>query len=125
MSPVEVRVSSGLQQGLWVQQTLVWQKPSWRRSPLTHHRTTRTYTGLDKQTLGGHKQNLVRTRTQEKGAATPQETDPDMPMSVQESPAKAWDLFKEVAIFFVTSTIVCFPDGSEVKASAWNVGDQV
>ena len=36
-SPVEVRVSSGLPQGrgLWVQQTWVWHRPSWRRSPLT------------------------------------------------------------------------------------------
>ena len=50
----------------------------------------RTYTGLGKQTLGGHKQNLVHTRTQEKGAVTPQETDPDLPMSVQESPAEVW-----------------------------------
>ena len=33
--PVEVQVSSGLLQGLWVQQTWVWHKPSWRRSPLT------------------------------------------------------------------------------------------
>ena len=40
--------------------------------------------------LGGQKQNLVCTRTQEKGAVTPQETDPDLPMSVQESPAEAW-----------------------------------
>ena len=39
-------------------------------------------------TLGGHKQNLVCTRTQEKGAVTPQETDADLPMSVQESPVK-------------------------------------
>ena len=29
------------------------------------------------------------TRTQEKGAVTPQETDPDLPVSVQESP-EAW-----------------------------------
>ena len=37
VSPVEVRVSSGLPQGqgLWVQQTWVWHKPFWRRSPLT------------------------------------------------------------------------------------------
>ena len=35
VSPVEVRVSSGLLLGLWVQQTWVWHKPSWRRSPLT------------------------------------------------------------------------------------------
>ena len=46
--------------------------------------------GLGKQTLGGHKQNLVHTRTQEKGEVTPQETDPDMPVSVQESLAEAW-----------------------------------
>ena len=30
------------------------------------------------------------TRTQEKGAVTPQETDPDLPRSVQESPAEVW-----------------------------------
>ena len=51
---------------------------------------TRTYTGLGKQTLGGHKQNFVCTRTQEKGAATPQETDPDLPGSAQESLVEAW-----------------------------------
>ena len=33
---MDVQVSSGLPQGqgLWVQQTWVWHKPSWRRSPL-------------------------------------------------------------------------------------------
>ena len=36
------------------------------------------------------KKNLACTRTQEKGAVTPQETDPDLPLSVQESPAEAW-----------------------------------
>ena len=35
-------------------------------------RAIRTYTGLGKQTLGEHKQNLVGTRTQEKGEVTPQ-----------------------------------------------------
>ena len=40
----------------------------------------RTSTGLGRQTLGGHKQNLVCTRTQEKGAVTPQEADPDLPV---------------------------------------------
>ena len=71
---------------------------------------------------------FVCTRSQEKGAVTPQETDPDLPGSVQESPAEAWvssarrrpaaglgalsvavlswDLLKEVAITFITSTIV-------------------
>ena len=45
---------------------------------------------MGKQTLGGYKQNLVCTKTQEKGAVTPQETDPDLPGSVQESPVEAW-----------------------------------
>ena len=50
----------------------------------------RTSTGLEKQTLGGHKQNLMCTRIQEKGAVTPQQTEPDLPVSVQESLAEAW-----------------------------------
>ena len=50
----------------------------------------RTYTGLGKQTLGGHKQNLAHTKTQEKGAVIPQETDPDLPVSIQESLAEVW-----------------------------------
>ena len=70
----------------------------------------------------GHTQNLVCARTQEKGAGIPQETDPDLPGSAQESPAEdwwpaarfgtlslavhAWDLLKEVTIIFITSTIV-------------------
>ena len=45
----------------------------------------RTYTGLGEQTLGEHKHNFVCTRIQEKGAVTPQETEPDLPVSVQES----------------------------------------
>ena len=50
----------------------------------------RHYTGLGKQTLGGHKHKLVYTRTREKGAVTPQETDQDLAESVQESLAEAW-----------------------------------
>jgi len=38
--------------------------------------------------LLGHKQNFVCTRIQKKGAVTPQETDPDLPVSVQESAAE-------------------------------------
>ena len=34
--------------------------------------------------------NLVYTRTQEKGAVTSQETDPDLPVSGQESLVEAW-----------------------------------
>ena len=32
----------------------------------------------------------VCTRTQEKGAVTPKENDPDFPVNVQESPVEAW-----------------------------------
>ena len=39
---------------------------------------------------GGNKQNIACTRTQEKGAVTPQETDPDLPISVQEFPVEVW-----------------------------------
>ena len=82
----------------------------------------RTYKGQGKQTLGGHKQNLVHTRTQEKGAVTPEETDPDLPVSVQNSLAEAWvdsglwqgqghwiqlDLLKEV-LYFHYPTIAWF-----------------
>ena len=49
----------------------------------------RIYTGQGKQTIMGHKQNLVHTRSQKKGALTTQETDPDLSVSVQESPAEA------------------------------------
>ena len=40
--------------------------------------------------LEGHKQSLLHTRTQKKGAMTPQEIDPDLPVSVQESLAEVW-----------------------------------
>ena len=40
-------------------------------------------------TLGGHKQNIAWTRTQGKGAVTPQETEPDLG-SVGWSPAEMW-----------------------------------
>ena len=46
--------------------------------------------GLRQQTLGGQKENLVHSRTQEKGAVTPQETEPDLPGHVLESPVEAW-----------------------------------
>ena len=45
---------------------------------------------LGKQTLGGYKQNLVCSRTQEKGAVIPQKTDPNLTVSVQESPREVW-----------------------------------
>ena len=68
----------------------------------------------------------MSTKTQKKGAVTPQETVTNFPVSVQESPAEvwfggglvvsllvtlsaavqAWDLLKESNIIFITSTIV-------------------
>ena len=73
VSPAEVWVRSGLpqEQGLWGQQTWVWHKPSWRRSPLTHHRAARTHTELGKQTLGRYKEKFGCTRNQGKRAVTP------------------------------------------------------
>ena len=50
----------------------------------------RISTGLGTQNLGGHKQKLVCTRIQEKEAVSPQETEPDLPVSVQESLAEVW-----------------------------------
>ena len=69
-------------------------RPGYGISPLggslyqPHYRAARTYRGLGKQTIGGYKQNLVHTRTQEKGEVTPQETDPELPVSIQESPVE-------------------------------------
>ena len=34
--------------------------------------------------FGGHKQNLVHSRSLEKGVVSPQETKPNLPVSVQE-----------------------------------------
>ena len=50
----------------------------------------RISTELRKQTLGGHKEKLVCTRTQKKGTVIPKETEPDLPMTVQESSVEAW-----------------------------------
>ena len=70
VSPEKVQVRSGLMQGqgLWVQQTWVWHKPSWTRSPLTHHRATRTYSGLGNRLLEGTNRILCsRIRRKEQG----------------------------------------------------------
>ena len=92
MSPEEVWVSSGLLQGqgLWVQLTWVWHKPSWRRLPLTPPQSCQNLHRTGETDSGEQRQDLVCISTLEKGAVTPQETDPDLPMSVQESPVEAW-----------------------------------
>ena len=64
-------------QGIWL----------WRSAGFDY----KTFTGLKKQSLlKGTNKTLSAPRTQEKGAVTPQETEPDLPASVQESPAEAW-----------------------------------
>ena len=91
---------------------------------LPRHRATRTYTGLGKQTLGGHKQKLVCTRTQEKGALTHKRLNQTCPWvsrslwqkcgsavaavgsGALSAAVRARDLSKEVTTTFVTSTIV-------------------
>ena len=43
----------------------------------------RTFTELgETETLGGHKENLLRARAQGKGAVTPQVTEPHLPVNV-------------------------------------------
>ena len=50
----------------------------------------RTFRALGKHILGGQKQNLVCIKSQEKGAVSSPETEPNLPMSVQESLAEVW-----------------------------------
>ena len=67
----------------------------------------RTYTGLGKQTFGGHKQNLVGTRIQEKGAVTPQETDPDLAVNVQQSLVEVWLALASCRVGDIECSSVC------------------
>ena len=127
MSPVGVWVSSGLpqRQGLWVQQTWLWHKPSWRRSPLTppqsHQNLNRT---AETDSWRAQTKPCVHQDPGERSS------DPtrDSPRLAYECPGvsgegvgrqwpvagsgalsaavTAWDLLKEVAIIFMTSTIV-------------------
>ena len=81
VNPEEVCVSSGLPQGqgLWVQQTWVWHKPSWRRLPLTPPQSHQNFHRNGETDSWRAKTKSVHSRTQEKGAVAPQETDPDLP----------------------------------------------
>ena len=46
--------------------------------------------GETDSTVGRHKQNLACTKTQGKGAVTPQETEPNLPASVGGFPMEVW-----------------------------------
>ena len=91
MSPAEVQVSSGLPQGqgLWMQQTSVWHKPSWSRLLVTSPKSCQNLHRTGETDSWRVQKNLVCTRTQEKGILTPKETDPDLLVGVQESPVEA------------------------------------
>ena len=80
MSPAEVQVSSGLPQGqgLWMQQTSVWHKPSWSRLLVTSPQSCQNLHRIGETDSWRVQKNLVCTRTQEKGILTPKETDPDL-----------------------------------------------
>ena len=60
----------------------IWQ---WRPEGFDY----RTSTGLGKQNVGGHKK-ICAHQDPGKGAVAPQETDPDLPVSVQESLVEVW-----------------------------------
>ena len=45
---------------------------------------------LNRNSLGGHKQNLAHSETQRKGAVTSQETEPKLPASTGGLPVEAW-----------------------------------
>ena len=47
-------------------------------------------TEVGKQIFGGHKQIIMHTRVLEKGAVIPQETKPELPVSVHEFLAESW-----------------------------------
>ena len=122
MSPEEIRVSSGLPhgQGLWVQQTWVWHKPSWRWSPLTSPQSHQNLPRIGKQALGGHKQNLVHQYPGERSRDPTREC----PRLARECPGEVWSAVaccrvgatecssactgpsEGGAIIFITSTIV-------------------
>ena len=91
-SPVVVQVNSGLLQGqeLPAQWTWVWHKPSWRRLPLTPPKSQQNLHRTEEIDSWKVQTKLSVHQTQEKGTVTLQETDPDLPMSVQECLVEAW-----------------------------------
>ena len=84
--------------------------------------------------LGGYKQSFVCTRTQGKGRVSPQETEPDLPVSVQESQAEVWVhrgllqgrgtehssackvILKQAVIIFIAPTMV-WPQAKKQRGS--------
>ena len=94
MFPAKVQVNSSLLQvqgqGLWVQQTWVWHKPSWRRLPLTPPQSLQNLQRTGE--MDSWKAQIKPCAHQDPGErrSDPTETDPQLPVSVQESPMKVW-----------------------------------
>ena len=90
MFPVEVRVSSGLMplRGSGCSRLGCGLSPL-GGGPCNPTTEPQNLLGLRNRLLAGTNRTLC-TRTQEKGAVTPQETDPDLPINVQESLVEAW-----------------------------------
>ena len=75
--------------GLGVQQMVLEfsGNPTLKASGILLQKLHRTGRSRD-STLGGHKQNLLHTKTQGKGAVTPQETEAQLPASISGSPVE-------------------------------------
>ena len=120
VSPEEAWVSSGLLQELWV-----WHKLSWRKSRLTPpqshqnlHRTGETDSWRAQTEPCAHQDpgkrssdstrdclRLAREWTGVSGRGVGQQW-PAAGSGALSAAAHAWDLWKEVPIFFITSTVV-------------------
>ena len=124
---LRVWVSSGLLwgQGFWVQESWAWHKPSWRRSPLTHHRAMRMYVHRTGETDSGRAQMKLCILGPRKKSSDPARNWPrlacECPGVSDGGVGQPWpaagsgalsvavltlDLLKEVNFIVITSTIV-------------------
>ena len=75
---------------VWIKKTWVWHKPFWRRPPLTPPQSCQNLHRPGETDSWRAQTKPYAHQDPGKRAVTPQETEPDLPMSVQESPAKVW-----------------------------------
>ena len=67
--------------------------------------------GKGDSSLGGHKQNLVHTKTWRKGAVTLQETEPKLPASVRGSPVEVSQQMLTTGIGGLAAAVLDSPFG--------------
>ena len=124
---MEVQVSSGLSQGqgLWVQQTWVWHKPSWRSLQLTPpeshqnlHRTGETDSYRAQTETCVHQDPEERSNDPTRDLTQLACECPGVPgggegwwwpaegSGALNTAVYAWDLLKEVTVIFISSTTV-------------------